>query len=182
LKRKIADSIQLAREPLPMRKISGTILFVAALICLFTINAAAQSESSGMGPRVGLTGDPGLWFVGIHYETRPLAKQFALRPNFLYGRSIDSMGKDVSAEMMVGGVELVYKIPIFESAAAIYLGGGPSVSVFRDNESDERRAGGSFLIGVEHAGGWFEELKFGGGGGPRVQFTVGYTFRFHKKR
>jgi hypothetical protein len=37
------------------------------------------------------------------------------------------------------------------------------------------------LIGVEHAGGWFEELKFGGGGSPRVLFTAGYAFRFHKK-
>jgi hypothetical protein len=144
------------------------------MICLIAINATAQS---GIGPRLGLSADPGQYLFGAQYESRSLYKELTFRPNFVMGRSIDD-GDDTTH--FAANFEFAYKIPAFESAA-VYIGAGPALIAYKYDSTNHLRGGVNFLVGIEHDKGWFEEIKVGGKGSPRVQFTVGYTFRFHKK-
>ena len=95
------------------------------------------------------------------------------RPNVEVG-----IGDDVT--LVAINLELVYTIPIDNRPWSLYAGGGPAANVYssRGRRGDGDVGGGlNFLIGAQHRGGLFGELKVGAIDSPDIKLTIGYVFR-----
>ena len=86
---------------------------------------------------------------------------------------------------MIGlNFEFAFKIALDDQAWTPYLGAGPAVNIIDRSDSGRRRGDGdtsveggfNILIGVEHDGGLFTELKVGALDSPDLKFIVGYAF------
>lgn len=153
------------------RPIVTTVILI--LICLPWSVGAQQS----VGVRAGVSADPDQFLFGGHLETGPLLERLVFRPNAEIG-----LGDDL---IVIGlNFEFAFKIALDDQAWTPYLGAGPAVNIIDRSDSGRRRGDGdtsveggfNILIGVEHDGGLFTELKVGALDSPDLKFIVGYAF------
>ena len=137
--------------------------------------AGSSAAQERVGILAGVSGDPNQFFFGGHFETAPLLDRLVFRPNAEIG-----IGDDL---VLVGlNFEFGYKMPIQGQPVRAYFGAGPALNILsfdsdRRGRDDTETAGGfNILIGIEHQGGLFGELKVGAVDSPDLKFTVGYSF------
>ena len=143
------------------------VSFVLALCALVALPATAAAQ--GPGVRAGASVDPDQFYVGGHYESRPLVERLHFRPNVEVG-----FGDDITAVGL--NLEFVYKIPI-DGPWTLYAGGGPALNIYSINDDSFTDGGVNALFGVETTQGLFFEIKLGAIDSPDVKFGVGYTWR-----
>lgn len=135
------------------------------------------SAQSKVGFRAGVSGDPTQFYLGGHIETPPLADQLSFRPNVEVG-----IGNQTT--VVAFNIELVYRIPLRNNPWSVYVGGGPAANWYSYSSDNPRHSGSKFggglnvLVGLEHQGGLFTELKVGAIDSPSIKFAVGYSTRF----
>jgi hypothetical protein len=151
-----------------------TGLLAAVVVCV--LGAAPVEAQTHVGIRAGVSADPDQFFFGGHIETRPLIERLTFRPNVELG-----IGDDLT--VFTGNLEFVYSVPL-RQPWRVYFGAGPALVVFsRDDDGpgndDNDGAGGGFniLLGAQHSGGLFGELKIGLVDSPELKVTIGYAFR-----
>ena len=149
------------------RSRNTVVSFVLAAFAFVALPSAAAAQ--GPGVRAGASVDPDQFYLGGHYETRPLVEQLYFRPNLEIG-----FGEDITA---VGvNLEFVYKIPI-DGPWSLYAGGGPALNIYSFNDESETDGGLNVLFGAETTNGLFFEVKLGAIDSPDLKFGVGYTWR-----
>jgi hypothetical protein len=135
------------------------------------VPAAAQTH---VGVRAGVSVDPDQFFFGGHLETEPLLEQLTFRPNVELG-----IGDDVTTVAL--NVEFVYSVPLERQPWRIYFGGGPAANIYSIDDDrggdDGVRGGFNIIVGAQHSGGLFTEIKVGAIDSPNLKFAVGYAFR-----
>ena len=139
--------------------------------CVFALAGSAAAQSVGV--RAGVSGDPDQFFFGGHLETQPIAERLTFRPNLEVG-----VGDDVT--LVAANLELKYTIPLEDRPWSLYVGGGPAVNFYsaRGNNGDGEVGGGfNVLVGAQHSGGLFGELKIGAVDSPDVKLMIGYVIR-----
>jgi hypothetical protein len=142
-----------------------SFFFAALALVALPSNASAQ----GPGIRAGASVDPDQFYVGGHYETRPLVEQLHFRPNLEVG-----FGDDITA--LGVNLEFVYKVPI-DGPLTLYAGAGPALNIYSFNDDSETDGGLNVLFGAETANGLLFEIKLGAIDSPDLKFGVGYTWR-----
>ncbi len=58
----------------------------------------------------------------------------------------------------------------------VYAGGGPALNIYRARGNSDAEAGFNILLGVQHAGGFFAEIKGGAVDSPNFKLGFGYVF------
>ena len=142
-------------------------LSIALGVWLCGVFATPASAQVMPGIRAGLSVDPDQFYIGGHVETMPLVDRLHFRPNVEAG-----FGDDIT--LVAINFEFIYRFPLRQQWQ-VYAGGGPSLNVISDGQSDTA-AGFNFLIGAEQRGGLFFELKIGAADSPGMKFNVGYAF------
>ncbi len=150
--------------PLTRRFLVGS--FVAAVLFL----VPHRTEAQAIGFQGGVTVDPEQGFVGTHFETGQLFRNFRFRPG-LDG----AFGGDFSTATL--NIEFLYYIELGRSNWAIYQGGGPAVVFVRQNDKTSTHGGSFFTFGFTHENGFFTDFKIGNDFVPILKFTAGYTVR-----
>lgn len=149
-----------------VRGVLATVLFLAM--------AAPADAQTHVGVRAGFSADPEQFHFGGHIETRPLLERLTFRPNAEIG-----VGDNVT--VFTANLEFVYSIPLSGEPWRIYFGAGPALVVYSvDNgPGDNDGAGGGFniVLGAQHSGGLFGEIKVGFADSPELKVTVGFAFR-----
>jgi hypothetical protein len=130
----------------------------------------ARAEAQGIGFQGGVTVDPEQVFVGTHFETKELFRNFRFRPGIDGG-----FGGDYSLATV--NIEFLYHIGVGQSGWSLYQGGGPAVVLVRRSEDTSVHAGSFITFGFAHEGGFFTDFKLGHGNSPMLKFTAGYTIR-----
>src|SRR5512145_1712479 len=115
----------------------------------------AYAQTSGVGVRAGVSGDPDQFYFGGHVETKPLIDRLTFRRN----------------------LEIAYWIPIRNKPFSVYLGGGPAVIIGDRNDDTDVGGGFNILVGLQHRGGLFTEFKVGFADSPDIKFGVGFVFK-----
>jgi hypothetical protein len=132
---------------------------------LFAVPAAAQEA----GVRAGASADPDQFYFGGHVETAPLIDRLHFRPNVEIG-----VGNDVT--VVAFNFEFAYHFPTGANWFT-YAGGGPALNVIRFRGNTNSEGGFNLLIGVQHNGGLFAEVKAGLADSPDFKIGVGYAIR-----
>ena len=135
--------------------------------CLVASVAGAQIRT---GVRAGVSADPDQFFFGGHVETTPLLEHVTFRPNVEIG-----VGNEITVVAL--NVEFVYSVPLKRDPWRVYFGAGPAANIYSTDGDDGVRGGFNILVGAQHTGGLFTELKVGAVDSPNLKFTVGYQFR-----
>jgi hypothetical protein len=141
-----------------------------AMAAIALVAAPAYAQSSGAGVRAGVSGDPDQFYFGGHVETKPLIDRLTFRPNLEIG-----LGDDTT--LVAGNIEFAYWIPIRNKPFQVYLGGGPAVIIGDRNDDTDVGGGFNILVGLQHRGGLFTELKVGFADSPDIKFGVGFVFK-----
>ena len=156
-----------------MNRLGRALLIV--FIC--TIASSAHAQNSGaVGVRAGVSGSPDQFYAGLHYESAPFAEQLRFRPNLEAG-----VGSDQTVVAL--NFEFAYFIPLDAGRRrgarpwSLYVGAGPALVIDRHTNNTSTGGGFNILLGAQHSGGFFTELKVGMIDSPSVKFGVGYTFR-----
>ncbi len=153
--------------PFTRRFLAGSL----AAAVLFCVTPGAEAQSIGF--QGGVTVDPEQGFVGTHFETPELFRNFRFRPG-LDG----AFGGDFSLATL--NIEFLYYVDLGRSNWAIYQGGGPAVVFLRQNDHTRTHAGSFFTFGFTHENGFFTDFKIGNNYAPTLKFTAGYTVRPRK--
>ena len=144
------------------------------LTSLFLLLAAPAAAQTSFGVRAGVSGGPDQFVFGGHLETRPIAEHLTFRPNVELG-----IGDDLT--LVALNFEFVYSFPIRNEPWRVYAGAGPALNLYSfdrpGNDDASAEAGLNFLVGIQHTGGFFSELKLGAIDSPDIKFVVGYAFR-----
>ena len=151
------------------RVVTGAVLAV----CLWAAPALAQGRQWGV--RAGVSADPEQFFVGGHYETKPLVERLTFKPNL-------ELGFDDESILAAINFEFAWTMPISGKPFSVYFGGGPAVNIFNFDDppaadSDNVGPGFNFMGGLQLNQGLFFEVKFGVLDSPDFKFTVGYSFK-----
>ena len=146
-----------------------SLLLVPMLLLAVAAPAAAQWEP---GVRAGVSADPNQFYFGGHVETRPLIDRLSFRPNVEIG-----FGDDVT--LVALNFEFVYSIPVDQQRWRVYFGAGPAANIYSADEESDTGGGFNLLVGAQHRGGLFTEVKIGTVDSPDFKFTVGYAFGKH---
>jgi hypothetical protein len=146
---------------------------LGALCVVLGVGAASSAAAGGVGPRVGLTGDPDQVHFGLAIDAFRLAPNFGFAPSFDVG-----VGNDIT--LFSGNFDFKYVFPV-RSSWRPYIGGGPALHFVNiDNSNDDTQAGLAFIGGMQTAtrsGAFFTELRLGLVDSPDFKFTVGWLFR-----
>ncbi len=143
---------------------------VGLFVVLLCASASAASAQVRTGIRAGVSADPDQFFFGGHVETKPVVEHVTFRPNVEIG-----VGNSVTT--LAFNLEFVYSIPLKRDPWRVYFGAGPAALVYSSEHDDGVRGGLNVLIGAQHTGGLFTELKVGALDSPDLKFTVGYQLR-----
>ena len=157
---------------LPMR---NSVLFtrrflVGSLILAVLLLVDDRVEAQGIGFQGGATVDPEQVFVGTHFETGELFRNFRFRPGIDGG-----FGGDYSLATV--NIEFLYHLEFGRSGWSVYQGGGPAIVLLRRNDDTSVHAGTFITFGFAHENGFFTDFKLGNGNAPTLKFAVGYTVR-----
>ncbi len=152
-------------------------LYVGIVACALVLAGTASAEAQwSAGIRAGASADPGQFFFGGHVESRPIFENLTFRPNLEVG-----VGDGVTTVAI--NVEFAYWIPLNNQPFRLYFGGGPAAVIYSfdddgpGNGNADTGGGFNILVGAEHRGGLFGELKLGLVDSPEVKVTVGFSFR-----
>jgi hypothetical protein len=79
-------------------------------------------------------------------------------------------------------VDFLYYFPVSSGNWAIVTGGGPVVVLVRQahdvfNVGTEVHAGGGYVFGFAHEGGFFTEFRLGSGWAPALKFGAGWSIK-----
>lgn len=138
------------------------------LAVLLLVNGRAEAQ--GIGFQGGVSVDPEQVFVGTHFETGELFRNFRFRPGIDGG-----FGGDFSLATI--NVEFLYHVEFGRSGWSLYQGGGPAVVLLRRSDNTSVHAGTFVTFGFAHENGFFTDFKLGNGTLPTLKFAVGYTVR-----
>jgi hypothetical protein len=148
-------------------KIVGKCL-LTVFVCLF-LTSPAFAQSGGV--RVGVSGDPGQFYFGGHYETAPFVEQLRFRPNLEIG-----VGDNITVTTL--NFEFAYFVPLQRrNPWSVYFGAGPALVISHVTNDTSTDGGFNILVGLQHEHGFFSEIKVGMIHSPSFKFGVGYTFR-----
>jgi hypothetical protein len=141
-----------------------------ALILVLAVATPSYAQLTG-GVRAGVSGTPNQFVFGGHVETKELAEHLTFRPNVEIGVG--------NGGTLVGiNIEFAYWLPTKTDPWRFYLGGGPAAIIVHVSNVGTSSGGGfNLLVGAQHKGGLFTELKAGMGDSPNVKFMVGYQFK-----
>ena len=142
--------------------------FVASFAFLVVALAAVPVSAQEVGLRAGVSASPDQFYFGGHLETPPLLENLYFRPNAEIG-----IGNDLS--LVSFNVEFAYH---FANASTwhAYAGAGPALNFIRHAGNTDSEGGFNLLIGVQHSGGLFAEVKAGLQNSPNFKVGVGYAF------
>jgi hypothetical protein len=136
-----------------------------------------MAQSAGaVGVRAGVSGSPGQFYAGVHYESGPFIDRLRFRPNL-------EVGVGDNQTLVALNFEFAYFVPLDSGRRrgpnewSLYIGAGPALVIDRFTNNTNTGGGFNILIGAQHRGGFFTELKVGMIDSPGVKFGVGYTFR-----
>jgi hypothetical protein len=160
--------LRLLVMPLFVLCIRRSLLSFAGLAVLLLVNSRAEAQ--GVGFQGGATVDPEQVFVGTHFETGELFRNFRFRPGIDGG-----FGGDYSLGTI--NIEFLYHIEFGRSGWSLYQGGGPAIVLLRRDEETSIHAGSFITFGFAHENGFFTDFKLGNGNAPTLKFAVGYTVR-----
>lgn len=157
-------------------------LFVSTVIVLIGVvlstPAAAQPPiSQSSQPSIGFQGgvsiDPEQVFAGVFWESPQMGGRFSLRPGIDGGFGNDRRVAAINIDFMV-------RFPIGTSGWNFVQGGGPVIAITKIPRIDETdmSAGGSYIIGFAHDGGFFTEFRIGGGNTAGLKIGAGYQIKF----
>jgi len=143
----------------------------AVLTMLLCAVLASRADAQSAGVRVGVSGDPAQFYFGGHYESAPFAEQLRFRPNL-------EIGVGDNHTLVAVNFEFAYYFPVQRrNPWSIYVGAGPALVIDRVNSNTNSGGGFNILVGAQHTGGFFAEVKAGFVDSPGFKFGVGYTFR-----
>jgi hypothetical protein len=146
----------------------GSCLRKTVLLLASMTWAAAPAGAQDVGIRAGVSGGPDQFFFGGHLETGELLERLTFRPNAEIG-----IGDDVTVVAI--NLEFAYRFPS-NRAWLMYVGGGPALNIIDHDEDTSPEGGFNILIGAEHRGGLFVELKVGLADSPEAKLGVGFSF------
>jgi hypothetical protein len=152
---------------------SLSLAFLIILVC----GAASSARAQEVGVRAGVSGSPGQFYAGLHYQSEPFAEQLRFRPNI-------EIGVGDNQTVVALNFEFAYYVPLETSRGrrnvrspwSLYIGAGPALVIDRFTNNTNTGGGFNILIGAQHIHGFFSELKVGMIDSPSVKFGVGYTF------
>jgi hypothetical protein len=132
-----------------------------------------RSSQSSVGFHGGFSIDPEQAFVGVFWESPQIGGRFSLRPGIDGG-----FGNDVRLATI--NIDFIARFPIGNSGWHFVQGGGPTIVIAKVPVFDvtDTSAGGSYIIGFSHDGGFFGEFRIGGGNVPSLKMGAGYQLRF----
>jgi hypothetical protein len=142
----------------------------ASLLSAVLLLINGRAEAQGIGFQGGVSVDPEQAFVGTHFETGELFRNFRFRPGIDGG-----FGGDYSLGII--NIEFLYHVEFGRSGWSLYQGGGPAVVLLRRNDDTSVHAGTFVTFGFAHENGFFTDFKLGNGTLPTLKFAVGYTVR-----
>lgn len=150
----------------------------AAVVLLIPSAVAAQppvrqSSQSAIGFQGGASIDPEQVFAGVFWESPQIGGRFSLRPGIDGG-----FGNDL--RLATFNIDFIARFPIGNSGWNFVQGGGPTIVITKipDFDLTDTSAGGSYIIGFSHDGGFFGEFRIGGGNVPSLKMGAGYALRF----
>jgi len=131
----------------------------------------SASAQSGPGIRAGVSADPGQFFIGGHYVSRPIWDRLRFQPNVEAG-----FGDD--ATVVALNAEFGYWMRLNAEWDA-YFGGGPAMNLISRDGKDgtDVEPGVTVLAGIRYRSGLLFEMKVGAIDSPEFKLAVGYTFR-----
>jgi hypothetical protein len=153
------------------------MLVCTALLLTPALTAAqpptTQSNTSAIGFQGGASIDPEQGFVGVFWESPRIGGRFSLRPGIDGG-----FGNDLRLATI--NIDFIARFPIGNSGWNFVQGGGPTIVITKvpDLDISETSAGGSYIIGFSHDGGFLGEFRIGGGNVPSLKMSVGYAVHF----
>jgi hypothetical protein len=146
---------------------------ILATVAVLALAGPAEAQTE-FGVRAGFSAEPEQFHFGGHLETQPLIERLTFRPNAEIG-----VGDNLT--VFTANLEFVYSVPLSGQPWRIYFGAGPALVVYSvdDGPGDNDGAGGGFniVVGAQHSGGLFGEIKVGFADSPELKVTVGYAFR-----
>lgn len=151
----------------------------AALLVLVSSVAHAQTVTLQPTPKamVGFVGgasiDPEQVYVGVFWQTPPIANRFHFRPGVDGG-----FGNDLRLATI--NLDFVAKFPLGTSGWELIQGGGPVIVIRKDDgfRGTDTGGGGSYIFGFAHQSGFFGEFRIGGGSVPNLKMGAGYGIKF----
>jgi len=154
------------------------LAYVAALALFLGSTARAQTVAiqtpkSAVGFHGGATIDPEQVYVGVFWQTPPIANRFHLRPGIDGG-----FGNDLRLAAI--NIDFIARFPLGNTGWDLIQGGGPVIVLTKVNgfEGTETSGGGSYLLGFQHRSGFFSEFRIGGGSTPNLKMGAGYLLKF----
>jgi hypothetical protein len=147
-------------------------MLAALLVGVLSSDARAQSA-------VGFTGgasiDPEQVYVGVFWQSPPIGGNFRIRPGLDGG-----FGNDLRLGTI--NIDFTYSFSLGQSPWRFVTGGGPAIVLisYADDAFDtgtEVTAGGSYIFGFAHDGGFFAEFRVGGGNVPALKMGAGWTLK-----
>lgn len=154
------------------------VVFTVAAGVLLSSPASAQpqiqrSSQWSVGFQGGPSIDPEQGFVGVFWESPQIGGRFSLRPGIDGG-----FGNDLRVATI--NIDFIAKFPIGNSGWNFVQGGGPVIAIWKapDFNATDTTAGGSYIIGFSHNGGFLGEFRIGGGNTPNLKMAAGYQLRF----
>jgi hypothetical protein len=153
-----------------MHRYRALFLFLLIFAVFLSPGAVGSVQAqTRAGVEAGVSLDPDQFYFGGHIRTAPLVDRVRFRPNLEIG-----IGDDVT--LVAFNLDFTYDFPS-RQAWNLYVGGGPAVNIFNgEGSGSDVEPGFNFIVGGQHRGGLFAELKVGVMDSPSVKFGVGYTF------
>lgn len=154
-----------------MQRVIGRVVCAAmALVVL----GAGTAQAQDFGIRAGASGSPDQFYFGVHLDTTPVADRISFRPNVEVG-----IGDGLT--LAAANLEFVFRQPLNSSRWQMLVGGGPAANFYswdgaRGRGDSDIGGGLNLLLGLEHVGGFFSEIKVGLIDSPSVKFGVGFSF------
>jgi hypothetical protein len=151
----------------------------AALLVLVASVAQAQTVSLQPTPKamVGFHGgasiDPEQVYVGVFWQTPPIANRFHFRPGVDGG-----FGNDLRIATI--NIDFIARFPLGATGWDLIQGGGPVIALTKVDGFDgtDTGGGGSYIFGFAHRSGFFGEFRIGGGNVPSLKMGAGYGVKF----
>lgn len=148
-----------------------------AVVAVLALPAGAgTARAQGFGVSGGAHVNPDQLQAGALYEFPTTNERLRFRPSVSIG-----LGND--ATLVAGNADVLYDLNLWRrSAWQPYVGGGPAINHYRLELYNETEAGMTALAGLQHAGGWWSEVRLGFFESPRVTATLGYSFGTRQTR
>lgn len=150
------------------------VILSVVLVLVAGLSSTARAQSS-IGFGGGGSIDPEQVYVGVFWQSPDIGGRFRLRSGIDGG-----FGNDIRLATI--NVDFIYLFPLGQGPWNFVMGGGPAVVLWRpaDDVFDigtEVTAGGSYLFGFSHDGGFFTEFRIGGGNVPNLKFGAGWAIK-----